>query len=506
MLKYILPRLRDILFLAVFLGAFLLGPRMLSLDSDLGRHLTLGNYILEERDIPTTDILSHTKSGEPRPAYEWLTQVLFALANRVAGLDGVILVCALTIAVAFALVYADAARRSALPLTALIVTMSAVAASSLHWLPRPHVITFLFLAIWIERLERMRRGEDVPLWQFPALMLFWVNAHGGFLFGALAWVAYFGGWALSVIARVRPKQSPLAVEGLPDREEHPARNDGGGKQFLLIGATSLLATFVAPSGWGNWQAVLNNNNRFLLSHTIETMPPDFAQAGMWPFALLLILVVVLCFATRKTTPFAHFFLLGGFSLLGLLMARNIPLFAIAAAPVLAERLADFLQTMQRWRKIEANIAKLERPLRGALWPVVVCGGIALALAGRFGVRQEATARFDANVFPVAATDWLVEHPQSGNMFNEFNWGGYLLYRLWPDQKVYLDSQTDFYGEEFMREYEQILTAQGDWQPALDRRAVTWAILPSDAPLASSLRDAGWLPLYFDSTAIIFRHP
>jgi len=132
---FLVPQLHDVLFIAILLGAWALGSRMLSLNSDLGRHLILGEHILESHRVPTHDLLSYTRAGDSRPAYEWITQVFFAGVNRLAGLDGVILVTALLIASAFAFVYADARRRSGMPLTALGIAILAELVSSLHWLP-----------------------------------------------------------------------------------------------------------------------------------------------------------------------------------------------------------------------------------------------------------------------------------------------------------------------------------------------------------------------------------
>ncbi len=486
MKNFLIPRLRDVFFLAILFAALALGPRMLSLDSDLGRHLTLGGFILDSHQIPTRDLFSHTRADAPRPAYEWLTQVAFALAYRLLNLDGVILVCAGIIASAFAFVYADAARRSQMPLAALLIAMLAAMASSLHWLPRPHVVTFLLLAMWIERLERVRRGGSVTWWHFPALMLIWANAHGGFLFGILAWLAYMGGWVWEAIRKSACLQS--------------------GKQWMFIGGSSLLASIITPSGWGNWQAVLSNHSRYILSRTVETRPPDFSIPVVWLFGLLLLLTLLLALASRRWPNASHIFLLGGFAALGLMMARNIPLFAVACAPILAEWIHHASARWNLWQTIETNIGALEKPLRGALWPVVVCGAIAVLIGSRFEVRHEPIVQFEACVFPVAAVDWLATHPQSGNMFNDLNWGGYLLYQLWPEQKVFMDSQTDFYGEALVREYEQILNAQKDWQAALDHHAVGWAIIPPDVPLASALQNSGWRTIYLDATAVIFRRP
>ncbi|MEW6028279.1 MAG: hypothetical protein ACOYZ8_11060 [Chloroflexota bacterium] len=489
---FLLPRIRHILFLAVLSGALMLGPRMLSIDSDLGRHLTLGQFILDQREIPTIDILSLTKNGEPRPPYEWIAQLLFALSFRLAGMDGVLALTGLLIALALTLVYSDAVRRSGLPLSALVLAALAAGASSLHWLPRPHVFTFLLFVIWLERLERVQSGEKIPLWLFPALMLLWVNTHGGFIFGFLAWLAYLAGWIWESILYRRFLTGLL---GLPHAET--------GKKFTFIGLSAFIASIVTPSGWGNWQAVLNNNSRFILSRTFETMPPDLLQPNAWPFLLLLILTVILTVLDKQRAA-GHIFLLLGFGLLGLLMARNIPLFALTATPVMAASARRMLNQAKVRVRIEARLVEIEAGLRGFVWPLAATLTVLSMFTYQHWRSASSIYQFNPSVFPAAAADWLAAHPQSGNMFNEFNWGGYLLFRLWPDQKVFLDSQTDFYGEEIMRLYEQTVTGK-DWRTAFERYAVEWAIIQPDSGLARTLHiEKGWHILYEDQVAIVLR--
>jgi hypothetical protein len=113
--------------------------------------------------------------------------------------------------------------------------------------------------------------------------------------------------------------------------------------------------------------------------------------------------------------------------------------------------------------------------------------------------------FDPNVFPVEAVNWLEEHPQEGNMFNSFTWGGYLLYRLWPDKTVFIDGQTDFYGEALSREYTQVMDAAEGWQTILDKYQVGWAILPAKDGIVQVLEgNPQWEKLYEDHTAVIMR--
>ena len=111
--------------------------------------------------------------------------------------------------------------------------------------------------------------------------------------------------------------------------------------------------------------------------------------------------------------------------------------------------------------------------------------------------------FDPQVFPVQAVNWLESHPREGNGFNYFTWGGYLLYRRWPEQKVFIDGQTDFYGESLTRAYETAISAEPGWKDVLNKYEVSWAILPPQAPLALALEDDRWKAVYQDGTAVVF---
>ncbi len=482
-MKYLLPRFQDIFFLSIFFGTLLLGSRMLSIDSDLGRHLTVGEYILTERQIPTTDLFSHTKSGEARPPYEWLSQILFAESYRLLGLDGVVLLTSLVIAGAFALAYIDAAQRSQSPVTALLLATVCAAAGSIHWLPRPHVFTFLLMAIWLGRMEKIRKRENIPYWQFPMLMFLWANLHGGFIFGLLAWAAYFGGW---IVERWLKKDMATPQAG---------------KTFFLAGALSLFASFITPDGWNNWQALMGNSSVYVLSQTIETMPPDFHRVEIYPFIILLLLSLFVILLTNFRQPASQIFLLAGFASLSLLMARNIPLFAIAAAPVLAIHISSLSNKIQAWERVEMRFDKIDRSLRGAIWVITAVIATVFFLFRYQAQEGSSLNQFNPHIFPVDAVQWLEDNPQTGNMFNEFNWGGYLLHRLWPHHLVFMDSQTDFYGESLTRDYSQIINARNGWEARMEEYKIDWVVITNDSPLATAL---DWDVLYQDETATILR--
>lgn len=93
------------------------------------------------------------------------------------------------------------------------------------------------------------------------------------------------------------------------------------------------------------------------------------------------------------------------------------------------------------------------------------------------------------------------------MFNNFIWGGYLLYRLWPEQTVFIDGQTDFYGEALTREYTQVMTLAAGWESVLEKYDVSWVIVQSDKPLVKALQEeTRWTVVYQDTTATILHEP
>jgi hypothetical protein len=313
-------------------------------------------------------------------------------------------------------------------------------------------------------------------------MLVWANTHGAFIAGFVTWGAYLAG---------------ELFEAWKTRQWRGSRLNSWG----MIGLVSFIVTLINPAGIQLWGTSIGFvSNHYLVSHTQEYLPPDFHNPGTWPFLLLIAFTVWTLGNKKKTLPIAHSLLLSGWMIMGLYSARNIPLFAIIAVPILSEMAANNL-TNSRWKTIEANLLKTDQRLRGAAWTVI---GILGAIFLMFTPVMHTYDRFDTAVFPVEALNWLETHPQEGKVFNYFPWGGYLLYRQWPKTQVFIDGQTDFYGESLTREYEQVIgTAQG-WKAIMNKYQIEWALIPTTSNLVSVLSNDGWETLYQDETATILK--
>ena len=193
----LLPNLVDVTFLMplVFLFGRMEGLVNLLADGDTGWHIRTGQWILSAHSVPYRDLFSFSKPNSVWYAWEWLSDVLFAGLNAIGGLAAVALFAIVLLAAVFTMVF-RMARRKSNAVVAVVVVMVAMAASSVHWLARPHMFTLLFVAIFANALDRVREGHTkiagIPwLVLLPVMTVVWTNLHGGFLVGVVM-VAIFG--------------------------------------------------------------------------------------------------------------------------------------------------------------------------------------------------------------------------------------------------------------------------------------------------------------------------
>jgi hypothetical protein len=492
LLRFFLPRIEYILLIAIFWGIAASGPRILNFDGDLPRHLLTGNLILQTGHVSTTDIFSFRTAGFPSFPHEWLSQVLFALAYDWLGPDGIVLLTSLVIMLTWGIVYRQAMRKSNSFFSALILLALAVAASQIHVLPRPHIFTYLLTAIWITLLESIDENKTRAWWMLPILMLLWVNLHGMFVLGMIIWAIYLVGDFLD-----HPSTAWLTSQKT--------------KSLLLGGGLSLLATFFSPSGPGIWEAIVSlGSNAYITSRIPEYQSANFHLPETWPFIAILLLAMIGFARSKERAPWTHILLVVSFGGMAIYTSRMIPLFAIVVTPVTAKVIADWIQneyTQSRFLVVEENIAKTNSTANGLVWIfAIVAVTAALLRSGRAIDPAGQGNVFDQRFFPVEAVSWLEAHPQRGHMFNEFDWGGYLLLRLWPDQQIFMDGHTHIYGEALTREYEQVVTLSTDWEKILQKYDVNWVIMRKDAPLVKALSTlASWEIAYQDTTAVILIH-
>ena len=515
-----LPSLTDVAFVMPLIFQFnqLGGAPSLLGDGDTGWHLRTGEWIMAHGQVPQQDMFSYTHAGQPWYAWEWLWDVCFGFVNQHFGLAAVVTLSMLLICCTSAMLYRLVLRKCDNPLIAILVTGLAGAGASIHWLARPHLFTLFFTVIFLGFLdaayveltakkehEGLSQGSATRkmLWCLPALMVLWTNLHGGFMAGLITIAAYAGGGLMGAVLEPAADAKRAILARV--------------KPFMTVGALCALATLVNPYFIGLHEHIVKYLlDPYLYSHITEFMAFNFNHPASKYIETLMVLGAATAFWNLYHRRFEYFVLLGGWLHLGLNVRRNIPLFSLICAPFIAEALTFWLKDLQSLRTVEwikslghrfeemaAGIAETDRLPRLHL---ASAAAIALLAALLYAPQPPTAFRAsqDPKEFPVDAANVLLRQGYD-HIFTSDTWGGYLIYRMYPKAKVFIDGRSDFYGAAFELTYLDLVLAKYDWDQNLSHYGAETVVVPVEAPLASALKEnPRWRVVYDDKVAIIFR--
>ena len=468
----LLPAPADLLFI-LFLAALPLarGWQAINTDGDLGRHLRVGRDILAD-GLFFTDRYSWTMQGQPFVPYEWLSEVLFALSHRWAEFNGVLLLCGLVVATTVWFLTLWFRRMGVDPLLAFLASTAAGLAGSFHWLARPHLwsllgtVAVLFVALSADdaRSSEPRAWRRNP-WT-AALFAVWANLHGGFLFGLVLLALLAVGEMLDWLAG--------GAKGTPERLY---------RLLSLLGA-GIVGACINPVGARIFPHVIDYfGNSWLMAMTMEYRSPNFHLWWGKVFLVLLAASIAAVALSRRPAPLRVLVPFLATTAFALHSARNIPLWALSGLPLLVWHLdADWkgLGVRVLWR-VRQSFELAAQSSRPGLWAL---GGVAVSVL--LALRLPPHPGFDPAVFPVEAVARARAKGVTGRLFNELAWGGYILY-AWPEQKVFIDAQTDFYGEELAQDYLAIRNVEPGWELKLAKWGSPRVMLPYEAPLAQLMK-------------------
>ena len=499
------PSLSDFAFLApiIMLFAVMSGTRNMLGDSDTGWHIRAGDWILEHGRFPSTDFFSFTKPGQPWYAWEWLWEISFAWLHRYTGMLGVILVCITVICLTSLLLFRIVRQQVANDLIAFAVTLAAMFGMSLHFLARPHLFSMLFAVILLGMLERGRRaGRDVP-WAAIPLIWLWVNVHPGFVAGMIMLVAYTAGQLVFALTSTQPDDRRLLFKRF--------------QRYCLLSAACVAVSLINPYGYHLFVHIFRFlSEPYTLQNVNEYMVVDFRLPAGRAFEVMLILGAPAVLAQAGKRNFAPLFLYIAWAHLGLTSQRNIPFFMIAmAAPValwLEQMLAGLAQPpLPEWirkpaaafERSAAEFSANDRIPRFYVISVAVLVLLWLVMRAP-GTPPSFQPGYDPAAYPDGALASLSQIDSSARLFTTEVWGGYLIYRLYPQVRVFWDGRTDFYGTEYNQAALDTVMGRPGWDKTLADRHITNALVPVNVPLAAILSESrNWRTIYRDKTAVLF---
>lgn len=481
------PTLADFLVFSLIVWLFLAGPNgwaALLSDGDTGWHIRVGDWIREHRAFPRTDFLSFSKAGEPWFAWEWAAEVLMSWLHALAGMKGVVLGLGLLLPGYLLVLFRHAMWRQSTPLIALPILLMASGASAIHYLARPHLFTLLFLAASLWVVEADRREPGRKLWLLLPLTLVWANLHGGFL-------------------------SLIACLGLVAAGEGIARNWAGARRYGAVALACLAISIVNPYGYQLHAHILAYLRSDWIKEAVdEFQSPSFRSEAMLLFEILLFASLVTVYRCVRRGNWADALLVVGWAHLSLSSVRHVPIFLLVAMPILAGELSAWWREIAPGLPRRAVLRTLDRLssdlqpgfLRNSVWAVLPV--VALVVVGRPVAWPDT---FPDVKFPVLLIEQYRSAIEGKRVLTTDEWGDYLAYRFYPNQRVFFDGRSDFYGEKLGRTYLRMMRGGPEAEAEVERFQFDTVLLPREWLLQDGLRRSRrWEVLADTERAVLLR--
>jgi hypothetical protein len=447
-------------------------------DPDTWWHIAVGQRILSTHKFPTSDIYSFTAQGVHWIAYEWLGEIVMAMTAQAGGLVGLATLQMCMVASLTWLLYYYAYMRCGNWKASFVATGLLLPIATAIFSLRPQLFGYIFLLLTLICLEHFRQGHSRSLWILPPLFLLWVNVHGTFVFGLAAIGVYFAS------GLVKFEAAGLIAEPWTGRQR---------VQLLFTLFLSTAALLVTPYGseLAAYPLQMATMQPLNVASIKEWQPLSFSLfLGKYLLTFVLAIFVGHIFYPLKYRLHELAMLLFGVYA-ACAHLRFVLIFVMLIAPIAATFLAEWMQPYEADKdKYGLNLAIM----------------VLLAIvAARFMPRRTELETVVAKDYPVAAVEYLRQHPMPTGMFNEYGFGGYLIWQLGPQHKVFIDGRADMYEYSgVFQDYMSIINLDLNALSLLRRYNIQSCLIGRRSALATLLAASPeWKPIYTDDLSEIF---
>jgi tetratricopeptide (TPR) repeat protein len=431
-------------------------------DTDSWWHIKTGEYIVKNRNIPKKDIFSYGRTKEIWINPEWLSQVIFYLVYKNFSFDGLLFFKALLgIFISFFIFILANFFTKEYFFSSIFTILSQTVI--MYWMQiRPQIFTFLFLILLLFLLYKQKKYY---LLFVPILFLIWANFHGGFLAGLFLLTLFTFSQILKIILKKNSKNNIFPI--------------------LFSTIISYLTPLLNPNFFYVYiHPFYAVRDKFLLTILREWNPPDFSLSSSYTFIFLLSLgIFILIFSYRKI-DLTDLLIFLSFTYFSFSARRHFPLFSLVCSPIFAKysSLCNFkINFSERIKKIFLIIL------------------IFISLFFLFLLPER--LKFNKNnliktCFIYDGVEFIKLNKLSGPIFNDIDWGGYLIFNLYPKEKVAVDTRCDMvYPVSYLKEHMEILEGK-NYKDFFEKYKINLILITKDRTLNKFLlRDNDWLLIY-----------
>lgn len=506
MLQFQNQRLLSIfIYLSLFVFIFSLGFVLVT-DPDFGWHLRYGEEVVVNKRILTIDTFSHALAGVNIIDTEWLTEALYYLIYSRLSFFGLALFSALFTSLAF---FIHAIYSSGnLPVRFIYASWAvAGSASVLANGARPQTVSLMFFSfIYLLLLKFIKTQKSLFLYFIPLLFLAWTNAHPGYILGLFLVLIFLLVEVAYLIFPFIKKKNQLNKKYFIKQSililklfillslSYFSTTLRPYSQNLKIFSLDLVKALALPVNIASGTSSASS----VRSTISEWLPPIYIDLPGTLFILAIIVSMALLVNRRFVkTDVRNLILLSAFSYFSTLSRRNAPYFLIIFIPIASLYTRDLVQNI-KFKKILMNLFLC------GVFIVFVASVMLISKRGRYILTSGSsnTAYCNALNYPCKAIDYLKMNKPRGNMFNHYNWGGYLIWSL-RDYPTFIDGRIP--GGKIFEEFETVINLKKGWQEVLSRYNISWMIVPRNEIFEFIVKNEdNWKELYADEKAIIMQ--
>lgn len=486
--------LQFILFGVLILASilFLLKPIV---DYDFFWHLKTGEWIWQNGKLPDQDMFSYTGPAIPSASARfiltsyWFSQLMLHAAVLWNGMTGIILFRFL---IAATLIAAMIRRKQGDGVVyAALLVLFAVSTFKFYAFERPQVLSFLFFGILLFILEKIKADASTPTGNDSArpavslalLMLVWANSHGGHIIGQVTLLVFL---VMEGVKFIHPSLRPMAKKGY--------------RYLLIAGISGIVFSFINPNTYHVFEFTMSYNSYGNSPYTVNELLPMIGFFNLshdyvvFLYLFFMALSVVVLASSPKEIDITQVTLLLGIGSYSFMHIRYAVFFPIAALPMLGNRLSR--ERVIRWS-------------RSLIVPLALFSAIFFAQDEFTNITSAKEGRWiDNKTLPVEAANFIDANNINGNMYNYYDWGGYLIWRLAPERKVFIDGRSldaNVFWESMLIGIGHVKRSSGEqvWKSLLQKYGVTYILTNTSTPDGSVnplvnklLMDAEWVPVFY----------
>lgn len=448
--------------LVIFVVGLLLGH---SIDSDTWWHLADGRWMADNQQIIHYDSFSYTRPGAiwAHPGYLWE----IAIYDVYTGFSypGVDILAGLTISAIFIILWNTLKTKTVIQ--RFILVMAAIIISAVYWSARPNIFTLLFAVLTIFVLEKHQSGNRWILFVMPVMVAIWANLHGGFFISFVLLGLYI-------------------LDNLKDRQRL--------MRFLMVIPLMAIASLINPYGLDMYREMLMSVSRTAEQSLInEWQSPNFHSVYGLIFLAGIAISFILLALRRKPVKLSRLLLPIVFIVVGLISARNIALFGVLAPYAWISYLG--------WEKDEGSPQTPRSPA-----PAATGVSFAFGIYSIFALVVNMNSVIQTPPYyaeqPVQSILYIQSARPPGNLFNNYNWGGFIIWML-PQYKVFVDGRDIVYGDQIILASDAIERALPGWDLTLDRWKINTVLTENGSALGQALIDHQWSLCHSDPVSSVF---